>query len=117
MTVAANYTMNLTLQDAASANALVTAPPSLTANGLDENGSLNSGTTPAVSMVAAGSVTMTSGAVTLDLRSLTGLDGSARDGNGLKVVVWKFKNNSTHSITIAKGASSGFTGSARPFHC
>lgn len=110
-------TSNLTLQDAAATagSSLVPSTPNLTGNGLDENYNLDSTTTPAVTMNAAGTVTLSAGSATLDLTSMTGLDGAARNGSGLKVVALKIKNNSTHSITIVKGASNGFTGFGSSF--
>jgi len=115
MTVSVDYTFNHTMHDNAAANPLVLSSPAITGNGLDETGSLNSTTTPAVSKVAAGAAAMTAGLATIDLTALTGLDGTSRTLNALKVVLAKFKNPGANPITIAKGAANGYTGFGSAF--
>ncbi len=83
----------------------------VTFNGLNETGTLTASTTVPVTKHAEYELTMSGGTGTIDL---TALPGQTVDetvvGTGLKVQVLKFKNKSTNanSITVAKGASSGY---------
>lgn len=69
-------------------------------------------TTPPVTVHGVGIVTLSSGSGSLDLRALTGVNGVAVDLNGLKPRAILFENPTSNAnpITIAKGASNGYTG-------
>jgi len=72
--------------------------------------SLTSGTTPPVTKMAAFVQALTAGAATIDLSSLTGVNGATVDGTGLKVQILKIKNKaeSANPMSIAPGASNGY---------
>jgi len=78
-------------------------------NGLDSSRALDSSTTPAITKVAVLTATLSGGALTLNLASLTGTEGETVDGTGLKVQVLKLSASSanTGAITIVPGASNG----------
>lgn len=71
---------------------------------------LTSSSTPAVTTHAVGALTLSSGAGTLDLRTLTGLNGAAVDLNGLKPRYILLHNTGANAMTVAIGASNGYTG-------
>lgn len=78
--------------------------------------SLGPGTTPAVTAAALQTFSFTAGAVTIDLTSLTGMNGAAVSLSALKgrgVVIYNPVGNA--SITVAKGASNGYTGLGSAF--
>ena len=74
---------------------------------------LNSGTTPPVSKKSFGTLTLSSGAGTIDLTSLPDQNGTAGavtfDSLRLATVFLRNKSTNANPITIAKGASNGCT--------
>ena len=80
-------------------------------NGLNTSVTLPS-TSPAVpaTQVAFGQLALSSGAGAIDLRTLTGTNGKAIDGNGLKVqaVIFRNKSTNTNPITLSEGTSNGY---------
>lgn len=79
-------------------------------DGLDSSTPLSSTTTPAISKIAAFRKAMVAGAATIDLTALTGSNGVAIDGTGLKVqtIMVKAVAGNVAVITIGKGASNGY---------
>lgn len=73
----------------------------------NESVTLDSGTTPPATLVAEFLATLSGGALTVDLRALTGTNGASVDGNGLKVQVLRVKNLGANTLTIDPGASNG----------
>ncbi len=116
--MAVTYVSTLTLTET-----LGTGVPALAANqttvqsGFNTSLTLNGTSTPAVSKGVAANVVLSSGAATVDLRSLIGAGGGAVDLNTLKGRLFKFKAPATNgaAITVAKGASNGFTGLGSAF--
>jgi hypothetical protein len=53
-------------------------------------------------------VALTAGAYKIDLSALTGTNGIAVNGNGLKVQVFKIKNTGTAAMTFTEGAANGY---------
>lgn len=73
----------------------------------DEGATLNSGTTPPVTLQASFLLTLTAGAATIDLRALVGTNGAVVDGNGLKVQICRIKNLGANIMTFKEGGSNG----------
>jgi len=73
-------------------------------------------TTPAVTKTASFTVTMSGGAATIDLTSLSGTQGTV-SGSALKVqmMVIQGKSGNGAAVTVAKGASNGYTGFGSAF--
>lgn len=71
---------------------------------------LNSGSTPDVTKMAAFTKALSAGAATIDLTALTGTNGATVNGNGDKVRIFKAINPSSNanSITLTEGASNGY---------
>lgn len=73
----------------------------------DETRTLNSASTPPATLCAAFLLTLTAGAASIDFRNLTGTNGAAVDGNGLKVQEFRIKNLGANNMVITPGASNG----------
>lgn len=71
----------------------------------NEAASLNAASTPPVTLVAEFLLTLTSGAATIDLRTLTGTNGAVVDGNGLKVQIVRIKNLGANLMTFKGGSA------------
>jgi len=84
--------------------------PKVTHATWDFKHSLSATSTPPFSKHAAFKQALTAGAATIDLTALTGFNGEAVDGSGLKVQVLKLRNPSTNAnnITITPGAANGY---------
>lgn len=82
--------------------------------GYDEVLTLNASSTPAIDSAAFEDVTLTAGAATLDLTVLL-LNAGSVSLSGKKPEIVIFRNDSTHAITVAKGASNGYTGFGSSF--
>jgi len=83
----------------------------ITHNALDiVNKVLNSGSTPAITLIAVFQAVLSGGALTLDLTSLTGTNGATVNGNGLKVQAIRIQAPATNAnpITVVGGASNGY---------
>lgn len=91
---------------------------SVTFDGQSEKSALTASTTPNVTVHAVGTKTLVAGAVTLDLRTLTGLNGVAVDLNGLKPRMIVFENPSTNAnpVTIVFGSATPYTGLGAAFN-
>ena len=74
----------------------------------DESGQYTGATSPPVTTVAEFLQALTAGAATIDLRALTGTNGGAVDGNGLKVQMLRVKNLGANNLTLSEGASNGY---------
>lgn len=85
---------------------------SVTFNGHTEENALTASSDPNVTVHAVGSKALVAGAVTLDLRTLTGLNGVAVDLNGLAPRMIVFENPVTNAnpITIVFGSATPYTG-------
>ena len=89
-----------------------------TVNGMNETNELTASTSVPVTVDAAGRITLSSGSATLNLAAITfDADVGTLDTTGLKIQYAKFRNLSTNAnaITIAKGASNGYTGFGSAF--
>lgn len=115
MSVRATIGLELTVRESVGTDAAGYASSqqnTVTFNGGNVEESLSATTTPPVTAHAVGQQALSSGSGSIDLRALTGLNGAAVDLNGLKPRAVLFENPSTNAnpITIAKGASNGYTG-------
>ncbi len=86
---------------------------------MNTTAALNSGTTPPATKSSFGTLTLSSGTGTIDLTSLPDDNGTPAvvTLTGLRIATMKLRNKSTNAnaITVAKGASSGFTGFGSAF--
>ena len=110
-------TVNVTLQSNLTVIETFTGPGvspgdnTVTQNQLNEQITLNSGTSPAATKEATFTQTLTSGAATIDLTALPGLTvDETVNGTGLKVQALKISNPITNAnkIVVAQGASNPY---------
>ncbi len=109
MSVTVAYVSQITVQET-----LVNAPaipsPVVSHTLYNTSADLTASTTVPVTQVANFSQALSTGAATINLRTLSGTNNEAIDGNGLKVQLAKFGNPSTNAnaITVTFGASNGY---------
>ena len=79
-------------------------------NAYSTSKAMTASTTPPATQCAYMLKALSGGAGTIDLTSLTGANGAAVDGTGLKVQVMKFKasTGNTGAITVTFGASNAY---------
>ena len=80
----------------------------ITHNAFNTDVSLTVGTTPPATKVAAFVKALDAGAGTIDLTALTGTNGAAVNGTGLKVQVFKIKNLGENTLTIEPGVATDY---------
>lgn len=118
MPIAVSYETKVTVQETLGGVFVDPADATVTTV-MTTTKTLNPGSTPPASKYSAGDLTLSTGAGTIDLTSLPDANGvaAAVTLSGLKIAAAKFRNPSTNanSMTIAKGASSGFTGFGSAF--
>lgn len=79
--------------------------------------SLSDSSTPPATASGKAQVNLTAGAATLDLTAVATLDGRTVNLTGLKLRTLKVSalSGNTHDLTVAKGASNGYTGLGSSF--
>ncbi len=93
-----------------------TGSADLTHSGFDTSANLTPTSTPAADTPVYQTFALSSGAVTIDLTNLVGPGGAAVSQNGKKGRLIRFSNPAGNaSITVAKGATNGFTGMGAAF--
>lgn len=109
MSVNVTIGMQLTVKETLTVDVPAATAPTITHNGFDEAITLNSGTTPPATLVAALVMTLISGAKTLDLTNLLGTNGGTVSGNGLQVRAIKIQapSGNANNIVVVPGASNG----------
>jgi hypothetical protein len=90
--------------------AAAAADKTVTHSGFDRTFTLNSATTPPATKCAYFSQALSTGAATIDLTALPGVNGGTVNGTGLKVQAIRFENPAANAnaITIGEGASNGY---------
>lgn len=107
MSVEVVYSSILTVKETLDSGVTFISSPVVTHDGLSVGGEFNATSTPPATKVASGTATLSSGAATINLASLTGPGGGTVDFTGLKVQFVKLKNPSANNITLTPGASNG----------
>lgn len=106
LTYAATATVEETLETNVDSLGATTARQ-ITHNAFNESAALTASTTPPVTKVACFIATLSGGALTINLASLTGTNGATVDMTGLKVQVLRVKNLGANNLTIVPGGSNG----------
>jgi hypothetical protein len=117
MSVSVVWAMNATTQETLAANTGSAADASrvVTHSQYDEGATLNAGSTPPATLPAFFLGTLGTGALTINLASLTGTNGALIDMTGLRVQILRVKNLGANSMTFAEGGSNGIALSCLPF--
>ena len=102
------------------ANNTTSAPEAtrkITHTSFDATAAYAAASSPPVTTIAAGELTMTGGAGSLDLTALVGTNGKVVDGSGLRVQFLKLinKTGNANVITVTEGASNGYDGLGASF--
>jgi len=116
MSVSTVYESNVTTTEtlATGVPAASSARP-LLHNGFDTSVTLDSTTTPDETATNYSTVTLSGSAATVDLTSLTGVNGASVSLSGKKIRWIKIKNGGSNPVTVSKGASNGYTGFGASF--
>ena len=119
MSVSVAYQAKATATEALETNipATPTGSRSVVHSAWDTTKTLNSGSTPPATKVAAFQKALAAGVATIDLSALTGTNGSTVVGTGLRVQVLRVRNPAANGnpISIAKGAANGYDGFGATF--
>lgn len=83
--------------------------------GESEVSPLTASSTPAATKVFEDNLALSAGAYTIDLTSLTGVNGASVTFSGLTVRNILIRNKGAASMTFAKGATNGYTGFGSAF--
>lgn len=70
----------------------------------NEGGTISAAGTPPATTCASFLAALVAGALSIDLRALTGTNGVVVDGNGLKVQILRVKNLGANALTFKAGA-------------
>ena len=110
MAVKLNYQAVATVMETLESNVAGAAAGNrvVTLNQYNSSAQLDANTTPPVTKTAVFLATLSGGALTLDLTALTGTNGIAVDGTGLKVQLFKIKNKGANNLTVKFGASNPY---------
>lgn len=110
LSVKATHTLPLSLE-----TAFLASDPSIALeiiNGTTYNiaGTLNASSSAPATKVIVDEITLSSGAATIDLTSLTGFAATSVTMSGLKVqaIILSTASTNTHAVTFVEGASNGY---------
>jgi hypothetical protein len=114
----AKVSMGLSVTESLSVDAAGYLSPNddaVTYNGGNVDITLDADSTPAIDSHAVGKQALTAGAATIDLTALTGPNGVAVSLSGKKPRAILLENTGANAMTVAKGASNGYTGLGASF--
>lgn len=106
MSVSCQYSARLTTAETLDATPGATAPV-VNHDAYDKAFTLFASSTPPATKWAAFVKTLSGGASTVDLTALTGTNGAAVDGTGLKVRAIRIENDGANTLSVQAGASNG----------
>lgn len=107
MSVTTSWRLTVDTNETLSTEVDASTSPVVTHAGFSTNGTMSASTSPPATLVSYETITLSTGA-TIDLTALTGTNGIAVDGSGLKVQLFKIKNNGAAAMTFSEGASNGY---------
>lgn len=106
MTVSCTYNFGMTARETLISGVPDVPSSIISHTGYNETAVLNATSTPPATEYAAFLLTLSSGAATINLASLTGANGTI-DGTGLRVQMIRIKNLGANAMTFSEGASNG----------
>ena len=106
MAVSVTYDFKITTRETLTSNIPDVPNKVVVANAYNESATLNASSTPPATKKASALITLTAGAYTLDLSTMTDASGAAI-GYGLRVQLIRIKNLGANPMTFAEGASNG----------
>ena len=112
MSVALTYAATATVVETIANNtgSATSAHRQVTHDQFNSSAALSANTTPPATIVAAWEKALVDGAGVIDLTAMTGTNGAATTGTGLKVQVFKIKAKATNAnaITITPGDTNAY---------
>lgn len=110
MSVEVAFALKCTVSETLETNVPALASgDALVHSAFDASGTLNATSMPPVTKSAAFNAVLVAGAKTIDLTALTGTNGAAIDGTGLKVQLFKIKNPlGNAAVTVKFGAANPY---------
>lgn len=113
MAVNVSYTFGMTVLETLETGIAGVSNPKLSFTAYNEAGTLNASSSPPATKHAQFLLTLSGGAATINLASLTGANGTV-DGTGLRVQLLRIKNLGANAMTFSEGASNGIALSCLP---
>lgn len=107
MSISTTYTFGLTTRETLTSGTVDVSVPTINHNTYDESAVLNASSSPPATKYSAFLLTLSSGAATINLASLTGAGGATIDGTGLRVQCIRVKNLGANAMTFSEGGSNG----------
>lgn len=108
MAVSVSYALRVNVRETLDSGVDGASTPVITHNALDVTGTINATSTPPATKHIQDTSALTAGAATIDLTALTGTGGATVNMTGLKVQIFRFKNNGAATMTIGEGATNGY---------
>jgi hypothetical protein len=108
MTVSVTFNMRMDVTETLDVDVDSAAQPVIQHSALSIKKTLNASSTPAATKHSQQVYSLSGGAKTIDLTALLSTYGKVLDCTGLKVRLIRFENLGTATMTIGKGASSGY---------
>ena len=109
MAVSVTFAMDMTVRETLDTGVDGAASPVINFSSLNVGDRLSATTTPVASKHNQDNVALVAGAKTIDLTALTGAGGGTVTLSGLKVQLFRVSNRGTAALTVAKGASNGWS--------
>jgi len=106
MAVTVTYDFKITTRETLTSTVPDVASAVVVASGYNESATLNATSTPPATKKASFLMTLSGGAYTIDVSTLTDASGVAI-GTGLRVQLLRIKNLGANTMTFAEGASNG----------
>jgi hypothetical protein len=108
MAVDATLNSILTTQETLASGVDGASSPTIVYDSFNDSRRLNATSTTPATKVVSRVIALSGGAYTIDLTTITGANGLAQDGTGLKVQVVRIKNLGAAGMTFTVGASNGY---------
>jgi len=108
MSVSATWALRLNVRETLVTDVDAASNPIINHTGFSSGDTINASSTVPATEVSADTWALSGGAVTIDLTSLPGTNGTTIDATGLKVQLFKVKNLGAAAMTFTEGASNGY---------
>lgn len=107
MSVSCTYQFGMSVTETLTSGVEGSANPVLEFSAYNRSATLNASSTPPITKHVQTLLTLSTGALTINLAALTGINGLTVDGTGLRVQMIRVKNLGANAMTFAGGASNG----------
>lgn len=108
MAVTVSLIDSITIQETLASGVEGSTSPIVVYEAYNESRTLSASSTTPATKVVSRLIALTAGAYTIDLTTITGANGLAQDGTGLKLQLLRIKNLGAAVMTFTVGASNGY---------